>query len=82
MSQQTLENSEGTTVPSFCVDYTDVNSLKEFLEEHEIHTVISAFGINATSLTISQLNLIKASDLSKSTKRFIPSSFAIRYPEE
>lgn len=66
----------------FTVDYTDISTLTTFLEEHNVHTVISAFGITATSLATSQLNLIKAADASKATKRFIPSSFAIPYPEE
>ncbi|KAH7144174.1 nmrA-like family protein [Dactylonectria estremocensis] len=64
----------------FVVDYSDVASLTSFLQEHQIHTVISAFGINATSLAISQINLIKAAEASSATKRFIPSSFAIDYP--
>ncbi|GLA80540.1 hypothetical protein AtubIFM56815_001364 [Aspergillus tubingensis] len=68
--------------PTFRVNYGDIKSLKLFLEEHNIHTVISAFGINATSLAESQLNLIKAAEASSVTKRFIPSSFAIPYPEE
>ncbi|TXB96030.1 hypothetical protein FocTR4_00016812 [Fusarium oxysporum f. sp. cubense] len=64
------------------VDYSDVGSLTAFLEEHKVHTVICAFGINAKSLAISQMNLIKAADASRATKRFIPSSFAIPYPED
>ncbi|EHA18950.1 hypothetical protein ASPNIDRAFT_54129 [Aspergillus niger ATCC 1015] len=68
--------------PTYQVNYEDIDSLTLFLEEHNIHTVISAFGINATSLATSQLNLIKAADASSVTKRFIPSSFAIPYPEE
>ncbi|EXF76782.1 hypothetical protein CFIO01_05076 [Colletotrichum fioriniae PJ7] len=68
--------------PTFEVDYSNIDALKTFLEEHDIHTVISAFGITATSLATSQLNLIKAADLSSATKRFIPSSFAMRYPED
>jgi len=68
--------------PVFTVDYSDVGALTSFLEEHNVHTIISAFGITATSLATSQLNLIKAADASSATKRFIPSSFAIPYPEE
>ncbi|KAH6678237.1 nmrA-like family protein [Halenospora varia] len=64
------------------VDYDDIESLKAILEEHQIHTVISTFGISGDSLSKSQLNLIKASTASQATKRFIPSSFAIPYPRE
>jgi hypothetical protein len=69
-------------LPSFVVNYNDITSLIKFLEEHKVGTIISAFGINATSLSRSQANLIKAADASSVTKRFIPSSFAIRYPRE
>ncbi|KAI6750466.1 hypothetical protein HG530_014747 [Fusarium avenaceum] len=69
-------------LPSFVVNYDDITSLKEFLEEHKVETIISAFGINATSLSRSQANLIKAADASSVTKRFIPSSFAIRCPRD
>ncbi|RGP63747.1 hypothetical protein FSPOR_8353 [Fusarium sporotrichioides] len=69
-------------LPHFAVDYSDVASLTTFLEEHNVHTVISAFGINAKSLATSQMNLIKAADASKTTKRFIPSSFAMTYPRD
>ncbi|KAM0431540.1 hypothetical protein ACHAQK_010165 [Fusarium lateritium] len=69
-------------LPSFVVNYDDITSLIKFLEEHKVETIISAFGINATSLSRSQANLIKAADASSVTKRFIPSSFAIRYPRD
>ncbi|KAF7555025.1 hypothetical protein G7Z17_g2469 [Cylindrodendrum hubeiense] len=81
-----LTRKERTTgdlpLPQFVVDYTDVASLTSFLEEHQVHTVISAFGINATSLATSQINLIQAAEASSATKRFIPSSFAIAYPTD
>ncbi|KAL4879236.1 hypothetical protein BJY04DRAFT_194103 [Aspergillus karnatakaensis] len=64
------------------VDYNDIDSLVSTLETNNIHTVISTFGITDTSLAISQLNLIKAATGSKVTKRFVPSGFAIPYPEE
>lgn len=79
---QDSSKEENALAPVFNVDYSDIDALKSFLEEHNIHTVISAFGITATSLATSQLNLIKAADRSSATKRFIPSSFAIPYPEE
>ncbi|GKT62235.1 thiF family protein [Colletotrichum tofieldiae] len=74
---------EGTAlVPTFQVDYSDVDALQAFLEEMDVHTVISAFGITTTSLGTSQLNLVRAAEQSSATRRFIPSSSAIRYPEE
>ncbi|KAJ3532106.1 hypothetical protein NM208_g8588 [Fusarium decemcellulare] len=69
-------------LPHFIVDYNDVTALTAFLEEQEVHTVISAFGINGSSLASSQMSLIKAAEASNATKRFIPSSFAMAYPED
>ncbi|KAK7423524.1 hypothetical protein QQX98_000981 [Neonectria punicea] len=51
-------------------------------KEHQVHTVISAFGITVTSLATSQMNLIRAAEASAVTKRFIPSSFSMAYPED
>ncbi|KAH8662992.1 NmrA-like family protein [Tricladium varicosporioides] len=62
------------------VDYDDIGALKRTLEEYQIHTVLSTFGISGDSLSKSQLNLIRASAASQATKRFVPSSFAIPYP--
>ncbi|KAL4739049.1 hypothetical protein BDV11DRAFT_205449 [Aspergillus similis] len=48
----------------------------------QIHTIICAFSVSGDSLSRSQANLIEAAKLSKETKRFVPSSFAIQYPRE
>ncbi|KAL4966430.1 uncharacterized protein BDV14DRAFT_198887 [Aspergillus stella-maris] len=64
------------------VNYDDIDSLVETLESNDIHTVISAFGINNSSLAKSQANLIEAAKRSRLTKRFVPTSFAIPYPED
>jgi len=42
------------------VDYQNIDTLMSILEEHDIHTVISAFAVEGDSLAISQLNLIRA----------------------
>ncbi|KAG6368499.1 hypothetical protein INS49_002708 [Diaporthe citri] len=76
------ESTPAIFAPVFNVDYGDIGALTSFMEEQNVHTVISAFGITATSLATSQLNLIKAADASSATERFIPSSFAIPYPED
>ncbi|KAL3470443.1 hypothetical protein BJX99DRAFT_251232 [Aspergillus californicus] len=64
------------------VNYNDITQLVTVLEERKIHTIICAFSIEGDSLAKSQANLIEAAELSKETKRFIPSSFAIPYPRE
>ncbi|KAL4904153.1 hypothetical protein BDW74DRAFT_168586 [Aspergillus multicolor] len=68
-------------VTSIVVDYTNVPVLVEVLEANKIHTVICAFAVAGDSLSTSQANLIEAAKLSSTTKRFVPSSFAIKYPE-
>ncbi|GJC82992.1 oxidoreductase swnN [Colletotrichum liriopes] len=83
LSRKAPASEEGAALaPTFQVDYSDVDALQAFLEEMDVHTVISAFGITATSLATSQLNLVRAAEQSSATRRFIPSSFAIRYPDE
>lgn len=62
------------------VDYSNIDELAALPEKHNIHTVISAFALKGDSLAVSQRNLIQAAARSKTTKRFIPSRYAIRYP--
>ncbi|KAI9930259.1 hypothetical protein MW887_012072 [Aspergillus wentii] len=64
------------------VDYSNLDELSSTLEQHNIHTVISAFAVTGDSLAHAQMNLIKAAIQSSQTKRFIPSAFAIPYPRE
>ncbi|KAL1622036.1 hypothetical protein SLS56_008920 [Neofusicoccum ribis] len=64
-------------VSSIQVDYYDVDGLKDTLEKHQINTVISATSINGSADGQAQLNLIKASEKSSATKRFIPSEWAL-----
>ncbi|KAF4539271.1 Phenylcoumaran benzylic ether reductase PCBER like atypical a SDR [Lasiodiplodia theobromae] len=51
------------------VDYNNVESMRDALEEHSIHTVISALSLNDASECTSQLNLIRAADAAESPKR-------------
>jgi hypothetical protein len=64
------------------VDYSDATSLTEALGRHEIHTVICCLPYEGNALEIGQGNLIKASEASVHTKRFVPSAFGINYPKE
>ncbi|KAF2146398.1 uncharacterized protein K452DRAFT_341044 [Aplosporella prunicola CBS 121167] len=75
------EVQEQFGVKAVQLDYDDVESLKQELEAHSIHTVISTFGNRGDSFKISQVNLIKAAGQSSETKRFVPSSFGAPYPE-
>ncbi|TDZ29232.1 Oxidoreductase BOA1 [Colletotrichum spinosum] len=71
---------EKPLAPTYEVDYANIASLVIFLGERNVQPAISILCIAATSLTRSRLNLIVAADRSSATKRFIPSSFAKRYP--
>ncbi|KAK7705968.1 hypothetical protein SLS57_009885 [Botryosphaeria dothidea] len=66
------------------VDYEDVDSMKELLETHEIHTIISTISIVGDSEGAAQLNLIKAAAKSSTTKRLAPSEWSVsfEYDEE
>lgn len=66
--------------PVIAVDYDDVNALQATLEEHQIHTVISALALHVVGVGKSQINLIKAADKSRPTERFITSNWAVRAP--
>ncbi|PYI05406.1 NAD(P)-binding protein [Aspergillus sclerotiicarbonarius CBS 121057] len=77
LSRQPSSSSPNTLT----VDYTNIPELASTLETNQIHTVISAFAVEGHSLATSQLNLIEAAIQSKTTQRFIPSGYAIPYPE-
>ncbi|PYI33612.1 NAD(P)-binding protein [Aspergillus indologenus CBS 114.80] len=64
------------------VDYRSVDKLVAVLETHQIDTVICCFAVQGDSLAISQLNLIQAAIKSKVTRQFVPSGFAIPYPQD
>lgn len=64
------------------VDYNDIPSLARTLEEHAVHTVISAISIYDGETSQSQLNLIQAADKSNVTSRFIPSEYSFIQTKE
>ncbi|KPM46027.1 hypothetical protein AK830_g439 [Neonectria ditissima] len=63
------------------VDYSSVASLTAVLEEHAVHTVISAVN-NITGDNSSETNLIHAAEAAKTVKRFMPSYFGAHYSSE
>lgn len=52
------------------------------LEHAGIDTVICAIGVATPETNTAQLNLIKAAELSKTTRRFVISSFDMLQREE
>lgn len=64
------------------VDYSNTTALSRILDQHEVHTVISAIGIISDETSQSQLTLINAAAQSSATKRFIPSEYSFIQTEE
>ncbi|CAG7558835.1 unnamed protein product [Fusarium equiseti] len=58
------------------------HALVRLLESEQVDTVISCLPIDGDESGQAQLNLIEAANLSKSTKRFLPSEFGMVYRED
>ncbi|CAH0044397.1 unnamed protein product [Clonostachys solani] len=76
LSRKVSEDVNG--YPVIAVDYDDIDGLRTTLEQHRIHTVISALAMHIIGVGKSQLNLIEAADKSMFTKRFVVSNWAVR----
>ncbi|KOC08145.1 nmrA-like family protein [Aspergillus flavus AF70] len=64
------------------VDYNDATALARTLDQHEVHTIISAIGIISDETSQSQLTLINAAAQSSATKRFLPSEYSFIQTED
>jgi hypothetical protein len=62
------------------IDYNNVESIVGTLEANKVDTLISTLG--PMSDVDPELALIKAADKSTTTKRYIPSTWAIKYTPE
>lgn len=62
------------------IDYSDVSTIVNTLQENKIDTLISTLG--SMSGVDAELALIEAADKSTSTKRYIPSTWGIKYTPE
>ncbi|KAF4946630.1 hypothetical protein FSARC_14148 [Fusarium sarcochroum] len=63
--------------PILVVDYSSVDNLKNVLEDHDIHTVISALNTLPEGGVPPEVNLVRAAQASKTTRRFIPSNWGV-----
>ncbi|KAM0285823.1 hypothetical protein ACHAQH_001285 [Verticillium albo-atrum] len=63
-------------VPYVVADYTNIESLKVILEEHQISAVISCIGVHDETAARVERSMITAADQSKTTRRFIHSNWA------
>ncbi|WZH48424.1 NADP-bd_dom domain-containing protein [Fusarium acuminatum] len=73
-----LEKALGARIQ--VVDYSDVDSIATLLEQNQVDTVISALG--GRTPPEQEKGLIKAAAKSKTTKRYIPSVWGIKYRPE
>ncbi|KAF7558017.1 hypothetical protein G7Z17_g311 [Cylindrodendrum hubeiense] len=74
-ANHTIEAETGCEV--IAVDYEDVEALTKVLVDNKIDTVISTMFLTTTG--VPQVNLIRASEASQYTRRFIPSIWGIPY---
>lgn len=64
------------------VDYNDVQGTGDALEGADVDTVVCAIGVATPDTNKAQLNLIKAAQQSKTTRRFVISSFDMLQQQE
>ncbi|CAI7667760.1 uncharacterized protein N7487_006477 [Penicillium crustosum] len=76
LSRSVKQDLSSQNIQNVQINYEDIPSMARVLEQHNIHTIISAIGLVSDETSQSQLNLIEAADKSSSTKRFIPSEYS------
>lgn len=75
LSRKAVENA-------VAVNYMDVESLTEVLESNGVEVVISALAVMDETASQGQINLIKASEKSSTTTRFVASTWGFPLMEE
>lgn len=63
-------------------DYDNATTTSKLLEKNKIDTLVSAIGVLNEERNQSQLNLIKAADVSACTNRFVISSYDMEHLRE
>ncbi|CAI7660393.1 unnamed protein product [Penicillium palitans] len=76
LSRSVKQDLSSQHIQNVQINYQDIPSMARVLEQHNIHTIISAIGLVSDETSQSQLNLIEAAEKSASTKRFIPSEYS------
>ncbi|KAK0713431.1 hypothetical protein B0T26DRAFT_858083 [Lasiosphaeria miniovina] len=70
-------------VPIISVDYSDVDALVKVLEDNNIDTVVSGIAMHSADGTRpNEVELIRAADLSKTTKRLVSSGWGVPVDDE
>jgi hypothetical protein len=63
--------------PIIAVDYTNIPELTSTLERHNVHTVVSTINMRTTEGEPPEVELIRAADASKPTKRMVSSEWGV-----
>ncbi len=69
-------------VPVIAVDYSDVEAVTKTLEDNKVHTVISTIGMYPMGSEPKEIELIRAANASKVTKRMISSDWGVPHKQE
>lgn len=80
LSQANAEKAKELGAEILAIDYNDTDSIASILEKNNVDTVISTLGVRFGNDP--ELALIQGSAKSNVTKRYIPSSWGIRYTPE
>lgn len=69
-------------VPTFAVDYNNIEQITQTLDHHKVHTIISTIVMYDPVAAQSERNLIEAAGKSVTVKRFVQSNWGDRTPED
>ncbi|KAF4456396.1 Isoflavone reductase like protein IRL [Fusarium austroafricanum] len=75
---KSLEKDLGASI--LAVDIHNIDALTQVFEKHDVHTVISALGMNGPSPP--EIDIIRAAEAAQPTKRFISSDWGLPHTEE
>jgi hypothetical protein len=62
-------------IPSYAVDYTDVDATAKVLSKHDVKIVISAIQVTDETSSAAEVNLIQAAGQVSAVTRFIASGW-------
>jgi saccharopine dehydrogenase-like NADP-dependent oxidoreductase len=83
LDTNTWQAPEGvTSVPTFAVDYNNVDQLTKTLDANNVHTIISTIVMIYPIAAQSELDLVAAAAKSYSTKRFVASNWGLATPND
>jgi uncharacterized protein YbjT (DUF2867 family) len=74
-SQSNDDLAKELGAPIIVVDYSDVDSLRNVLEENKVDTVVSALSSMPDQGTPPEVSLVRAAEASKVTRRFVASNW-------